>query len=369
MPGRRIFIFSPGGTSAKGGMGRMVQILARRLADDRDIAYDVVDTYGPRVNQPGAKWTMPAYFAAALLRLLGACLRSEIGLAHVHMAAFGSVYRKCVILLVCRAFGVPAIVHIHGGDLDRFCAKGGIGLRLLRTAFRHASRVVVLGAYWRRLAETALGIDPAKISILPNAIPAPPEPGPRDAAPDCEIVFLGYVTPEKGVDDLLRALASEAMAGRRWRLTAAGTGALDTYRRLAAELGIAERIAFVGWVDEEKVKALLAHADLLVLPSHFECLPMAIIEAMAHGLPVIATPVGAIPDAVLDGETGILVPVGSPPALGRAIAHLVDAPSERQRLGRNGRRHFERNFDLERFHARMRAIYLHHLTRAGSGAG
>jgi glycosyltransferase involved in cell wall biosynthesis len=91
---------------------------------------------------------------------------------------------------------------------------------------------------------------------------------------------------------------------------------------------------------------------------------MAIIEAMAHGLPVIATAVGAIPDAVIDGETGILVPVGSPAELECAIARLVDDPAERQRLGRNGRRHFERNFDLEKFHARLRAIYLRHLTGA-----
>jgi glycosyltransferase involved in cell wall biosynthesis len=364
MTRRKILIFSPGGTVAKGGMGRMLQTLARRLDDDPDLAYEIVDTYGPRVNQPGAIRSMPVYFTAALVRLFLACLRSEIGLAHVHMAAFGSVYRKCIIILVCGAFRVPAIVHIHGGDLDRFCEKGGAGVLLLRAAFRHVSRVVVLGGYWQRFAETALRMDPRKITVLPNAIAAPAQPQPRIAAANCEIVFLGYVTPEKGMDDLLHSLASPAMTGRQWRLTVAGTGALDAYQKLASELGIAARITFIGWLEEGQVKALLAEADILVLPSHFECLPMAIIEAMAHGLPVIATPVGAIPDAVADGETGILVPTESPLELGRAIAYLVDNPAERERLGRNGRRRFECNFDLERFHARMRAIYLHHLTRA-----
>jgi glycosyltransferase involved in cell wall biosynthesis len=347
MAGRRILIFSPGGDAAKGGMGRMVQTLVRRLHADHDLPFEVVDTYGPEVNLPGSKRRMPLYFAAAVLRLVRACLAGEVGLAHLHMAANGSVYRKCVLLAICRAFRVPAIAHIHGGDLDQFCARSAIGRRLLRAVFRNVAQVVVLGEYWRRFVETELGIAPSRIAVLPNAISAPPAPGARATAAGCELVFLGYVTPEKGVDDLLEALATRPLAEREWRLTFAGTGALETYRARAAALGIADRIAFVGWIDEAQVGRLLAGADLLVLPSHFECLPMSIIEAMAHGLPVIATRVGSVSDAVVEGETGLLVPVGAPQELARALQRLLDSPAERRRLGRHGRQRFESKFDLE----------------------
>jgi glycosyltransferase involved in cell wall biosynthesis len=304
---------------------------------------------------------MPAYFAAAVVRLLAACVTRTVGLAHIHMAANGSVYRKCLLLLICQLFRVPAIAHIHGGDLDKFCARSTAGTRLLRAAFRNVSEVVVLGEYWRDFVAHALGIDPARIKVLPNAIAAPPTPLPRVAAPECKIVFLGYVTPEKGVDDLLAALSSEELRRRRWQITIAGAGNIEAYRRQAAATGIADRVSFVGWIGEVEVARLLSQSDLLVLPSHFECLPMAIIEAMAHGLPVVATRVGAVTDAVIDNETGLLVPVASPPDLARALQRLVDSPSERQRLGCLGRRRFEAKFDLEAFHARIRAIYLRHL--------
>jgi glycosyltransferase involved in cell wall biosynthesis len=360
---KSVYIFSPGGVSAKGGIGRIVGILTRRLGRDTDIPHRVVDTYGPRVNLPGSQKWMPFYFAAAALRLLGACLAGRVGLAHIHMASHGSILRKGVLLLLCDVFGVPAIVHIHGGNLDQFCARGGIGLSFLRFAFRRVTQVVALGEYWRQLVVTWLGVDPSRVCILPNAIAAPPEPPPRTPASDCELIFLGYVTPKKGMDDLLAALGSVDLAARKWRLTIVGAGEIDRYRSMASELGIGDRISFLGWVSETEVPALLSRADILVLPSHFECLPMSIIEAMAHGLPVVATAVGAVPEAVVDGDTGLLVPPEAPSELGRAIARLIDAPAERLRLGSNGRRRFSAKFELEEFHGRMRAMYLQHLLR------
>jgi glycosyltransferase involved in cell wall biosynthesis len=361
MTARQVMILSPGGTAAKGGMGRLVETMVRRLRADADLQIEVVDTYGPDVNLPGSKLRMPLYFAAATFKLLRACILRRIGLAHIHMAANGSTYRKCVLLAVCRLFSIPAIIHIHGGDLDKFCARSALGRRLLRAAFRQVSEVVVLGDFWRSFVVRELGVDTARVNVLPNAIPAPPAPALRGGPDECRLAFLGYVTPEKGVDDLLTSLSCTALKRRPWRLTIAGAGEIARYRNRAAELGIAERIAFTGWIDEAAVSRLLQQSDVLVLPSHFECLPMSIIEAMAHGLPVIATRVGAVPDAVIDGETGLLVPVASPDDLALALQRLVDSPDERRRLGSRARQRFEAKFDLETFHARIRAIYLSHL--------
>lgn len=361
MPAPRVMILSPGGDTAKGGMGRLVETMVRRLRADHDLEIEVVDTYGPDVNLPGAKRRMPVYFAAAVVRLLRACIAGEIGLAHVHMAANGSVYRKCVLLAICRLFSIPTIIHIHGGDLDKFCARSACGRRLLRAAFRSVSEVVVLGEFWRAFVVRELGVEAARINVLPNAIPAPPAPDYRDTEHECRIAFLGYVTPEKGIGDLLSALSCDELKQRRWRMTIAGAGDIVRYRNRAAELGVAERIVFAGWIDRSAVSRLLRESDILVLPSHFECLPMSIIEAMAHGLPVIATRVGAVPDAVIDGETGLLVPVGSPRDLALALRRLIDSPAERGRLGSQARLRFESKFDLEAFHAQIRAIYLNHL--------
>jgi glycosyltransferase involved in cell wall biosynthesis len=366
MSKKKVFIVTPGGARAKGGMGRMVSYFTRRLASDDEIAFEIVDSYGPAVNTAGAKAVMPLYFAGAVARVLGGCLRAEIGLAHIHMAVYGSVLRKSAIIMVCRAFGVPVVLHIHGGELEKCCADlGPLGLGLLRRVLGTVNEVVVLGSYWQRLVAEVLGVPVSRTTILPNPVPRPAiEPTYRDGAA-CHILFLGTLSDKKGVPELLSALASPIMSGRHWRLTMAGTGEIEPYANQAKRLGIDGRIDFAGWTSEERTQALLASADMLVLPSHVECLPMVVLEAMAYGLPVVTTPVGATAEVITDGETGFLVPVGDIEAVARAIARLIDEPLLRRRLGEAARVRFCRDFDLDVFDRRIRAIYRKYLPVGG----
>jgi glycosyltransferase involved in cell wall biosynthesis len=108
----------------------------------------------------------------------------------------------------------------------------------------------------------------------------------------------GLVTEQKGMDDLGAALAPPALAGSDWRITIAGSGRIEHYAAMCASLGIAPRVSFASWVEEPAARRLLEAADLLVLPSHFACMPMAIIEAMSYGLAVVATEVGAVGEVV-----------------------------------------------------------------------
>jgi glycosyltransferase involved in cell wall biosynthesis len=342
-------------------MASMAASLARRLAEDDELRYEIVDPYGPRINKAGAKLLMPLHFIGAVIHLLIGCSTHRIDLVHVHMATAGSVYRKLVLLRLCRLFGVPSIVHLHGGDLPRFCADHPRVRGLLRRAMAQVAEVVVLGRFWRDFVRDELAVPAERITVLPNAIAGPEVLPPRAARETCEILFLGMVTAEKGMDELLAALASPALAAYRWRATIAGSGQVAHYQRSAAELGLASRVDFVGWVGESKVRNLLQGADLLVLPSHFECLPMAIIEAMAYGVPVVATRVGAVDEAVQDGVTGLVVPVGDANALAQAISRLLADPALRQLFGREGRARFRQSFDIAVFHERLTGIYRKHV--------
>jgi glycosyltransferase involved in cell wall biosynthesis len=140
-------------------------------------------------------------------------------------------------------------------------------------------------------------------------------------------------------------------------MTIGGSGRLGHYRAETERLGIADRVQFTGWVDEEVVHRLLERADVLVLPSRFEGLPIAVIEAMAFGLAVVVTPVGAVPEVIRDGEEGILVPVGDPRILAKALTRLARDPALRQHLGRNARNRFTKDFDLEVYHQRLTQLY------------
>src|SRR5205823_13173952 len=125
----------------------------------------------------------------------------------------------------------------------------------------------------------------------------------------------------------------------------------------------AERAELVG--ARRDVPELLAAADLFVLSSRSEGLPISVLEAMAAGLPVVATNVGGMPEVVVNGETGFLVPPAEPRALAEAVGRLLLDPELRQRFGAAGRRRAERRFDVARFHRAHVRLYCRELELRG----
>ena len=340
----------------------MVAHLTNRLGADRDLLIGTIDTYGRRVNQAKAQIVMPFYFVQAVARLVHACATRRIALAHVHMASYGSVYRKSVMVTICRVFRVPVVLHIHGGDLDQFCAEiGPVRHRVLRWIVNGVSEVIVLGKYWRNFMVSELAVPRDRVSILYNAVPRPPLSASKGARECCEILFLGMVWREKGIGELLRALSLPVLSGVAWHMTIAGIGDIAGYQEQARRLEIADRVDFAGWADESATQRLLERSDILVLPSHFECFPMAVIEAMAYGLAIVVTPVGAVQEAITDDQTGLLVQIGDSEGLARAIRRLLDDPSLRCRLGAQARARFCQSFDLDIFERRIRQIYHKHM--------
>lgn len=172
---------------------------------------------------------------------------------------------------------------------------------------------------------------------------APPPARPmRDGgnpADPVRLLAVARAMPKKGLDTLLEALA-RLPADLAWRLDHVGGGPLlDALRAAAERLGIADRVTWHGSQPQPRVVALLRAADLFALPSRIAAdgdrdgLPNALLEAMASALPVVATPVSAIPEAVEDGRTGLLVPPDDPAALASALARLARDPQLRHRLG------------------------------------
>ncbi|MGI9604620.1 MAG: glycosyltransferase family 4 protein [Acidimicrobiales bacterium] len=164
------------------------------------------------------------------------------------------------------------------------------------------------------------------------------------ASPGCsgtvEIVCVARFSRQKDQDLLIRAL--RGVEGP-WRLRLVGDGPLaSSVRDLVSESGLDDRVEFLG--DREDVEAILAHSDLFVLPSNWEGLPLAILEAMRAGLPVVASDVGGVSEAVADGETGLLVPRGNAEDLRTALDTLVADPDRRALFGANGRARFLRSF-------------------------
>jgi glycosyltransferase involved in cell wall biosynthesis len=355
-----IYIATPGGTRARGGIGRIVSYFTRELARTTGApAFAVVDTYGP-----GSRYLMPLFFLGALARLFFACALGRASLVHVHMAEYGSVARKGAIMAIARLFSVPVVLHLHGANFREQCEKASPReRRLLRRTLGLASEIVVLGEYWRDFVTEFFGPDMPKITILVNAVEGPAQVPSRPASGTVRILFLGRVGDRKGTGELLEALASAPCRHRDWTAAIAGDGEVEAFRAKAEALGLAGRVTFLGWTDESRSRELLTHSDLFVLPSRNEGLPVAIVEAMAYGLPVVATPVGSVPTAIDNEVSGLLVPPGQPVPLAAALVRLMDSGQLRHDLAGAARRRFEQDFDIRIFCDRLLAIYRRNAVR------
>jgi glycosyltransferase involved in cell wall biosynthesis len=172
---------------------------------------------------------------------------------------------------------------------------------------------------------------------------------------DGPVVTVARLSPEKDVANLVRATAVAARQRDEFRVEVAGGGScLDDLKGLATELGVAERVTFLGEVRD--IPALLGRARMFVQPSLSEGIPLTVLEAMARGLPVVATRVGGLPEVVVDGETGFLVPAADPPALAQAVLTLWCNPDVAERMGYAGRRRAEECFDVRRMVTEYEAL-------------
>lgn len=341
-----IWIATPAGTLGQGGIDRLMADVRRSLDGcDDGVRVRFVSTRGRR-----GIWSAPFVFAAALLDLVVARLLGRVDLVHINIASKGSTYRKLVLASLCRLLGVPYQLHLHGARYRQFYASTSpLIARWIRHMYRKAERVFVLGSVWADFIGKEMGVDPARLVTLPNATTRPQAAATVTDIPT--ILFLGRLDQRKGVDDLVAALGSLPDTG--WRAVIAGDGDIDRVRGEIDARGLGNRIEVPGWVGSDDVARLLANAAILVLPSYDENLPISVIEGMAYGLGVVATPVGAVRDIIVDGETGLLVEPGDHAGLAAALGGLIEDPDLRRRLGENARRFHAEQLEIGAYTERL----------------
>jgi glycosyltransferase involved in cell wall biosynthesis len=177
--------------------------------------------------------------------------------------------------------------------------------------------------------------------------------------PDGPAVTVARLSPEKDIGNLLQAIALLCRECPGFRLDIAGDGpCAQALRQMAADLVLSKCVKFLGEIRD--IPALLGRASLFVLPSISEGISLTLLEAMARGLPVIATRVGGNPEVVAEGETGILVPARDAAAMAAAILQIHRDPEHGRRLGVAGRGRVERHFEIRGMVARYEALYREH---------
>ena len=262
----------------------------------------------------------------------------------------------------------------HGveGDKIRVIPNGVESPRPMEASAREALRAAWgagAGAPAAAEAGARAALDSGAPTALDSGAPTALDSGARTAldtgaptgvngAGETMIGIVGRLTPRKGHRLLLEALAriSRERPGLSWRLVIVGEGEdEEALRRLAGELGLARRITWLG--QRPDAPGLMAALDVFVLPSTVEAMPLTILEAMAAGVPVVATSIFGVPEIVFEGESGLLVPPGDALALARALTVLLENPELRRRFGEAGRRLHRSRFTVDRMAEETARVY------------
>ncbi|MBR1197424.1 glycosyltransferase family 4 protein [Bradyrhizobium sp. AUGA SZCCT0158] len=335
-----VVVVTPLGEGGKGGIDRMMDSVRYEFREHPRANVDLrfVASRGANI------YLSPVVLAWALLRIIFLQASQGIDVIHINLAANASAYRKFIVAAVASALRIPYIVHLHSGEFDHFWNScNGFARRRIETLFSKAEFVIVLGQVWSDLVVTNLPELADRIIIMPNSTRKQRHNFHSDGP--VKILFLGRLSPAKGIGELLDSF--EIIRHRNdWQATLAGDGAVTETRILVERLGLAERVRIPGWLDDGGVTAELQVADILVLPSWVENLPMCVVEAFAHGLAVVCTPVGALPEIVEHERTGLLVPVKNAPALAQALERLLTDPALRARLGIQARAQHAIQFEI-----------------------
>jgi glycosyltransferase involved in cell wall biosynthesis len=306
-------------------------------------------------HRDGSAWDKLATVAGALLRFAWMLLRGQVALVHVHAASRASFWRKSLFLALARLARVPAVLHLHGGEFKIFYGQecGPLRRRFIRSIFDHCARVVVLSEAWREWV-ASISTNP-HIDVVRNPVLLPATVAEWSQRRPGQVLCLGRMNRGKGSYDLLQAAA---LAGTPLHVSFGGDGEAEQVRARARELGIAEQVSVLGWVQAGDKARELDRANMFVLASYNEGLPMSVLEAMAAGVPVVSTPVGGIPEAVSDGVEGFLVEPGDVAALARRLAQLAQDPALAKRMGAAARRKVESTFAAGAVVPRIEQIYL-----------
>jgi glycosyltransferase involved in cell wall biosynthesis len=260
-----------------------------------------------------------------------------------------------------RWLGVPHVITMHGGQHVTSKWRRRESLRL---AFRASTATVAVSVDTKRHLDTELGLPNGRVVVVQNGVPIPVGDGDAVRAEigvtgdELLILAVGSLVPRKGHAGLLRALASVRTAGITvpWRLAIAGGGAeREALVALAHELAIADRVHLLGHRGD--VASWQRAADIFVMPSLWEGLPLALQEAMFTGSAVIGSRTSGIPEAITDGVDGLLVPPGDVEALADAIRRLMTDAELRASLGAAAQARAERDFSLDRMTTRYEALY------------
>lgn len=262
---------------------------------------------------------------ATTLKLL---LCRRIMIVHIHTASNNSFRRSAMFITLAKVFKRKVIIHVHGGGFKEYYEKNK---EYVHRQLEKCDTIIALTDYWH---EFFLSNGFKNVVVVPNIVDCPVLQDKKYDGEKTHIIYLGLITKAKGIYDLINTITEykEELNGKIV-LHIGGNGEAETLKNMISDYTLQDIVIFEGWVSGDKKVQLLNNADIFILPSYTEGLPISILEAMSYKLPVISTPVGGIPEVIEDGKNGILFTPGDKEALYQAIEKLHTDKIQRKSMG------------------------------------
>ena len=253
-----------------------------------------------------------------------------IKIVHVHGSSNASFWRKRIFIRIAKWYGKKVVYHCHGAIYKEFTAEHRKAVHAL---IDKVDCVIALSESWREWFIEEFGCP--YVVVLKNVIPAPQKQACHHNDGKVHLLFLGMLGHRKGIYDLLDVLiANKAYYQDKVCLHIGGNGEVDKVKAIIAKEQIGDWVIYEGWVGGDQKIQLLNEADVYVLPSYNEGLPISVLEALSYELPAISTNVGGIPEIVKDGYNGCLIEPGDKEALKRALDSLIGDKALREEMGK-----------------------------------
>ncbi len=269
-------------------------------------------------------------------------VRRRISIAHIHSSHGKSFYRKFFFVLVSSLFKVKTIFHLHSSLFDEFFISAeGIRKKLIEYVFRKADAVITLCEDWREKLEMKYRLGKHLVIYNPVSLTEREVRDNRERKSGL-ILFLGFLIKTKGIYDLIEIAKRLSEEKVPCKLLVCGKGREEKSFLQKIKENSLKNVEFKGWVSGQEKTKILKESEIFFLPSYQEGIPMALLEAMSYGLPIISTRVGGIPEVVREGENGYLLQPGDINGFVKRIRSLLGDQERKESFGKRSRSLAER---------------------------
>jgi glycosyltransferase involved in cell wall biosynthesis len=281
----------------------------------------------------------------------------DIRLVHIHTASRGSFLRKSIVMMLARAAGKKTVVHIHGAEFKQFYERSPLLLRkIIRTLLGSCDTIIALSDQWKKDLSHISGNPRIRVIYNPTMMQKPLFANEK-MAPEAKVnfLFMGRLGKRKGVYDIIES--ARQIRAENVKISLYGDGEIENVKTMITANGVEDKVHVCGWIHGSQKDQAFRAASALILPSYSEGFPISVLEAMAYGIPVVATDVGGIAECIEDGVNGYLIKPGDCEKLANCIERLAASSVLRARMGKSGHEKASRMFALSVIVNQLEELY------------